>query len=150
MSQKPYACMCCGRGLKNGKSREIGMGPVCARKDKKIEKSDGETKYQVAPIPGFGADIVLSRDLANGATANIQQRIVFHSPTGFEWGYAGSGPADLALNILSCFIAQKEAFALHQNFKSDFLVGMPKEGGVITNASVRDWIAAHSRKENAV
>lgn len=31
----------------------------------------------------------------------LRHRIVYHSPTGFEWGYAGSGPADLALNILA-------------------------------------------------
>lgn len=31
----------------------------------------------------------------------LRQRIVYHSPTGFEWGYPGSGPADLALNILA-------------------------------------------------
>lgn len=33
--------------------------------------------------------------------APLQHRIVYHSPTGFEFGYAGSGPADLALNILA-------------------------------------------------
>ena len=33
--------------------------------------------------------------------APLRHRIVYHSPTGFEWGYAGSGPADLALNILA-------------------------------------------------
>jgi hypothetical protein len=26
--------------------------------------------------------------------------VVRHSPTGFEWGYGGSGPADLALSIV--------------------------------------------------
>lgn len=26
--------------------------------------------------------------------------VMLHSPTGFEWGYGGSGPADLALSIL--------------------------------------------------
>ena len=30
----------------------------------------------------------------------IYQTWVWHSPIGFEWGYGGSGPADLALNIL--------------------------------------------------
>jgi len=25
---------------------------------------------------------------------------VYHSPTGFEWGYGGSGPADLARSIM--------------------------------------------------
>ncbi len=28
-----------------------------------------------------------------------------HSPDGFEWGYSGSGPADLALSILCDFLA---------------------------------------------
>ncbi|MDP9439574.1 MAG: hypothetical protein M3P49_12675 [Actinomycetota bacterium] len=27
--------------------------------------------------------------------------VVHHSPTGFAWGYSGSGPADLALSILA-------------------------------------------------
>ena len=28
------------------------------------------------------------------------RHVVLHSPTGFGWGYGGSGPADLALSIL--------------------------------------------------
>src|SRR5512135_81505 len=28
------------------------------------------------------------------------RHLVKHSPTGFSWGYGGSGPADLALSIL--------------------------------------------------
>ena len=31
---------------------------------------------------------------------NVPHLVVHHSPTGYEWGYGGSGPADLALNIL--------------------------------------------------
>ena len=27
--------------------------------------------------------------------------VSLHSPTGFEWGYLGSGPADLALSLLA-------------------------------------------------
>ncbi len=37
---------------------------------------------------------------ADGRRSLLERRIVWHSPTGFEWGYAGSGPADLALNLL--------------------------------------------------
>ena len=33
--------------------------------------------------------------------------VVFHSPTGFEWGYAGSGPADLALSILADYLHER-------------------------------------------
>lgn len=41
-----------------------------------------------------------------------------HSPTGFEWGYNGSGPAQLALAILADALDDdKEALALYQLFK---------------------------------
>lgn len=41
-----------------------------------------------------------------------------HSPTGFEWGYAGSGPAQLALAILADATGDDlTAAALHQKFK---------------------------------
>jgi Family of unknown function (DUF6166) len=41
-----------------------------------------------------------------------------HSPTGFEWGYAGSGPAQLALAILADALEDNDkAIALHQRFK---------------------------------
>ena len=33
--------------------------------------------------------------------ATILRQCVYHSPSGFETGYAGSGPADLALSILA-------------------------------------------------
>lgn len=29
------------------------------------------------------------------------ERLIYHSPTGLSYGYAGSGPSDLALNILA-------------------------------------------------
>jgi len=54
--------------------------------------------------------------------------VIHDSPTGFEWGYGGSGPADLALSILSFVIGDERqsvgiyegkrcgarAWALHQ------------------------------------
>lgn len=41
-----------------------------------------------------------------------------HSPTGFEWGYGGSGPAQLALALLADHLGDDErAVALHQEFK---------------------------------
>lgn len=45
--------------------------------------------------------------------------IVRHSPTGFNWGYGGSGPAQLALAILADFFGDKgKAQGLYQNFKA--------------------------------
>lgn len=41
-----------------------------------------------------------------------------HSPTGFEWGYGGSGPAQLALAILADALGDDNAaLRLHQRFK---------------------------------
>jgi uncharacterized protein DUF6166 len=41
-----------------------------------------------------------------------------HSPTGFNWGYGGSGPAQLALAILAdCLGDDGLAVRLHQPFK---------------------------------
>jgi hypothetical protein len=70
----------------------------------------------------------------------IPQRLVYHSPTGFEWGYGGSGPADLALNILALFVHPAEAYRLHQAYKWDVIGGVPQVGATIAAASVRAWL----------
>jgi hypothetical protein len=45
-----------------------------------------------------------------------------HSPTGFEMGYGGSGPAQTALAILSEATGNDQlAIALHQKFKWKFV-----------------------------
>lgn len=82
--------------------------------------------------------------------------VVHHSPTGFEWSYGGSGPADLALSILSYVIGDEQetveifdggrvgclAWLLHQQFKWDFVATWPREGGwAISVGEVRRWIA---------
>lgn len=94
--------------------------------------------------PYDGGDIVLKR--VNGiATANVPHRIKRHSPTGYEWGYGGSGPAELALNILLA-VTGDEALAarLYQEFKRDFLTHMPHEGGVITREAIFEWLKRHN------
>lgn len=45
-----------------------------------------------------------------------------HSPTGFEWGYGGSGPAQSALAICLKILPQRwMAEALYQSFKFRFV-----------------------------
>jgi hypothetical protein len=45
------------------------------------------------------------------------QRVINHSPDGFEWGYGGSGPSQLALAILLEEVDQEMALELYQEFK---------------------------------
>jgi len=50
------------------------------------------------------------------------QRVWNHSPDGFECGYAGSGPAQLALAVLlAAHVPPRRAVRWHQQFKADFV-----------------------------
>lgn len=44
-------------------------------------------------------------------------RVKNHSPDGFNWGYDGSGPAQLALALMLLFVGPNEALPLYQTFK---------------------------------
>ena len=89
-------------------------------------------------------DIVCRRGSDGMAVVEgLRQAWVWHSPTGFEWGYGGSGPADLALNILLAATADRDFAARHhQSFKWRFVATLPRSGGTIRAAAVLDWIAA--------
>lgn len=54
------------------------------------------------------------------------QKIVNHSPDGFNWGYGGSGPAQLALAILLSFLPEEKAILNYQNFKWDLIATLPQ------------------------
>lgn len=70
-----------------------------------------------------------------------------HSPTGFEWGYAGSGPAQLALALLLDALGNKElAIEYHQRYKFEFVAKWQRGHSWMTNRSeILAWIA--SKKE---
>ena len=89
-------------------------------------------------------DIVCRRG-ADGAAVvkGICQTWVWHSPTGFEWRYGGSGPADLALNILLATTADRDFAACHhQAFKWRFVASLTRSGGTIRTDAVLDWITS--------
>lgn len=49
-----------------------------------------------------------------------------HSPTGFNWGYGGSGPAQLALAILADHLGDdRQAIRFHQRFKWNVISYLP-------------------------
>lgn len=71
---------------------------------------------------------------------NVDHNKIYHSPTGFAWGYLGSGCAELALNILIMFTDETTAMRLHQSFKEDYIAGMPEKGGEIPTAEIIQWL----------
>jgi hypothetical protein len=131
-------CLICKRKLKDVNSIKFGMGPVCRAKRKLEENEKQGELFMVEAIPDFG-DVVCSRD-EKGITTNVPRRIIRHSPTGFEWGYGGIGPADFALNILSVYIGEQEAKSFYQAFKFKFIATLPHEGGTIKREDILDWI----------
>lgn len=71
---------------------------------------------------------------------NVPWILSFHSPDGFEWGYGGSGPADLALNILAMFVSEQTAWDLHHDFKWDVVSCIPYQGGYFSSDFVVAWL----------
>jgi len=89
---------------------------------------------------------VVSIRHANGNVTFLKHKLVLHSPTGFGWGYGGSGPADLALNMLydylirtKCKGARCIALNLHQSFKWGFIATATKELSV-TGEQIEEWL----------
>lgn len=71
----------------------------------------------------------------------LQLDLWAHSPDGFSWGYAGSGPSQLALAILADVTERPAlALALHQGFKADVVMHLPRERWVLTHAQVVEWV----------
>ncbi len=69
-----------------------------------------------------------------------------HSPTGFGWGYGGSGPAQLALAILADFTGNgRYAVANHQPFKRDVIARLPEDHWELWGEYVAVWVARHPR-----
>lgn len=64
-----------------------------------------------------------------------------HSPTGFEWGYGGSGPAQLALAILLDHTGKRQlAVDHHQAFKRNKVSQFAKDGFSITGEEIDIWL----------
>ena len=57
-----------------------------------------------------------------------------------EWGYAGSGPAQLALALLADAVGDEEAMEHHQKFKRNVVAGLKRERWELTQAAIRSWI----------
>jgi len=134
-------CTICGKPLTDPISLTRGIGPICfARKQTSGPGLfDNEAGHIVEGE--FDGDVILYRRDGR-PVVNLEQVRVLHSPTGFEWGYGGSGPADLALNILLRFTTPDRAYQLHQDFKWRFLASMPLEGGVIRRRDIEAWLEA--------
>jgi hypothetical protein len=64
-----------------------------------------------------------------------------HSPTGLEWGYSGSGPAQLALALAADVLGDDDrAQAVYQQMKFKLIGRLPHEEWVLTERQIREAI----------
>lgn len=110
------------------------------------------------------------RDEENNVSVTVDgqplRHVLYHSPGGFEWGYGGSGPADLALSILAHYFGENDVnstslfkmkigqepkcWHYHQNFKWDAIAPLPRTTGSswqITTGDIGGWVERQPRKE---
>ena len=153
-------CTRCGRELSNPTSIKEHQGPVCRGK---MNRSDNmETPDFADKSLNFDPaehGFILRRDEAGQTFTNVPHLVVHHSPDGFEWGYGGSGPADLALNICelmlkklghhgettkcfdgACFTL---AWRMHQTFNRDFIALADRDNALIPYQEVEAWVRAY-------
>jgi hypothetical protein len=77
------------------------------------------------------------------------QKVWNHSPGGFNWGYGGSGPAQLALAILLDVTGdEKLAVEHHQAFKWAFVSGWG-DRWEISSEQILEWLKTREIAVNA-
>lgn len=159
--ESAFFCRRCHRGLSNPKSIQAGMGPVCRGHNKNSNQEvemDREFSDEYVNVPltsmlflGVGMNEHGNRLVKT----NVPHLVIHHSPTGFEFGFGGSGPADLALNYCEWYLKHKGykgertqcwkgdcfslAYVLHQDFKWNFIAGAPRDGGMISFEIIEAW-----------
>lgn len=96
-------------------------------------------------IKRIGGKVVLAVDKTEGdfvaITPERSRQVWDHSPDGFEFGYGGSGPSQLALAILLDYtdnpvLAQK----YYQDFKWEFIATIRNPFDVITEEQIKNWM----------
>jgi hypothetical protein len=156
-------CRICSRPLTDLDSIKRGIGPVCAaHQDQESASAEREFSDAYDDATPFRQAFVMRRILSeNGHSrveTNIPHLVVHHSPNGFEFGYGGSGPADLALNACQLYLTivgyrgrttqcwrgycYTLAWMLHQDFKRDFIESVPRRGAIHSFDALDAWFQA--------
>ena len=79
---------------------------------------------------------------ADGTARMSCPHVVRHSPSGPEWGYLGSGPADCARSVLLALTDEATAEAHYQDFKADVIARLPEHGAIIQRTVAVAWLAS--------
>lgn len=87
--------------------------------------------------------IVVVEDLDILETYDLELRLDLapHSPSGFAWGYGGSGSAQLALALLADCCGDKTALKYYQRFKWDVVAKLEQDKVFVMNEQdILKWV----------
>ena len=88
--------------------------------------------------------------VVDGGEPQPLHHVLRHSPDGFEWGYHGSGPADLALSLLGDASGDEDlAERYYQAFKREIVSELPGEWWTLEAAYVVTWLLEARRRAAA-
>ncbi len=105
--------------------------------------------YQATPEYGpddkGGPILVVDKEAESTVELNPRLDLINHSPTGFGWGYLGSGPAQTALAILADAV-DNDKFALsnYQLFK-EMVIAHKTGTWSMSQREVRSWVTMFAR-----
>lgn len=85
--------------------------------------------------------IIKAKHTCSGIRTNVPRTVWQHSPTGYNFGYSGSGPTDLALNVL-LYACNGEQMArnLTQDFREEFVAPASGDEWRISAQALADWL----------
>ena len=138
--------------------------------DQILDHKDYWDEYLPLPVRDHG--LVMRRESSGEGPrgtvkTNVPHRVERSSPDGFEFGYGGSGPSDLALNAVEHLIqtlaeegaidppsdyyteeagdvekgqVSKVAFRLAPKLKSKFVAPAPTSGGIVEYDILKPWL----------
>ena len=98
---------------------------------------DATTRTRIVRLGGRELDLARSLKLAN------------HSPTGFSWGYGGSGVAQLALAVLLEITDEDTALRHYQALKWEIFAKLEQDKGFeIHMGTIHDWLRSLPEEES--
>lgn len=157
-------CTRCKRPLHDPESVAVGMGPICRahgymesdmpKREEFADVLDDSIPFRKAFVMKRNAKALIE-ERVGGVVTNVPHLVVHHSTTGYEFGYSGSGPADLALNACQLYLniigyegirsrcydgyCWTLAWILHHDFKDYFVANVHRRGDTIPFGKLDAW-----------
>lgn len=100
---------------------------------------DGKAYYAAATFRGTQGRVYVED--TSGHSRPLEHH-PYHSPDGHAWGYGGSGPSELAKDILWDVLGRRPQGVLYQEFKWAFIANLDQDAGWrIYETTIRAWLA---------